>query len=40
LQQKRGGDKEMTKEEMKELLDANFKAQQEAIEDLRNSLRT
>ena len=35
---KRGGDKEMTKEEMKELLDANFKAQQEAIEGLTKQL--
>ena len=35
---KRGGDKKMTKEEMKELLDANFKAQQEAIEGLTKQL--
>ena len=35
---KRGGDKEMTKEEMKELLDANFKAQQESIEGLTKQL--
>lgn len=35
---KRGGDKGMTKEEMKELLDANFKAQQEAIEGLTKQL--
>ena len=35
---KRGGDKEMTKEEMKGLLDANFKAQQEAIEGLTKQL--
>ncbi len=35
---KRGGDKEMTKEEMKELLDAHFKAQQEAIEGLTKQL--
>lgn len=35
---KRGGDKKMTKEEMKELLDANFKAQQEAIDGLTKQL--
>lgn len=35
---KRGGDKKMTKEEMKELLEANFKAQQEAIEGLTKQL--
>ena len=35
---KRGGDKKMTKEEMKELLEANFKAQQEAIDGLTKQL--
>ena len=37
---KRGGDKGMTKEEIKELLDASFAAQNKSIEDLTKQLET